>query len=188
VGKYLDILKTSGRDISDQSVRSPSPGDCGVRIGRFSRFGRGPRRFCEAAFDALERRCPPFVDQERWQQAIVDGRLFLLKWGEKAAALGWDAEDLFGLADIPDRPLANYRRLSRYDRTGLIWLLQGRRILALAEETAAIENVSGATTVYRRHDKPKPANVRSNAINKKVPSIEAASPPGHGEPKSRCST
>jgi hypothetical protein len=47
----------------------------------------------------------------------------------------------------------SYSRLSRYDETSLIWLLQGRLVVALTEATAAIQNPT-AITVYRRFDKP----------------------------------
>jgi hypothetical protein len=48
---------------------------------------------------------------------------------------------------------ANYRRLSRYDETGLIWLLRGRPVAAMAENTVAIQ---GATSVlvYRKQRTP----------------------------------
>jgi hypothetical protein len=48
----------------------------------------------------------------------------------------------------------SYSRLSRYDETGLIWLLCGREVVALTEATAAIQNPTGAITIYRRHNKP----------------------------------
>jgi hypothetical protein len=48
----------------------------------------------------------------------------------------------------------SYRRLSRYDQTGLIWLLQGRPVVALTEAAAAIQSSTGAITIYRRHNKP----------------------------------
>jgi hypothetical protein len=51
-------------------------------------------------------------------------------------------------------PQPTYRRLSRHDETGLIWLLRGRQVLALTESTAAVESPTGAVTVYRRHNKP----------------------------------
>ncbi len=75
-----------------------------------------------AALEALERRCPDHVEPDRWRQAIDDGHRFLAKWGEQAEALGWTAEDLFGLAEPPKRPSPLYRRLSQLDATGLIWL------------------------------------------------------------------
>jgi hypothetical protein len=77
-----------------------------------------------------------------------------LRWAEQAEALGWTARDLFGLTPAPDKAAANYRRLSRYDLTGLIWLLRGRSVVALTEATAAIKHPRGAVTTYRRHNKP----------------------------------
>ena len=76
------------------------------------------------------------------------------RWGKQAEALAWTTADLFGLAPVPDRPPANYRRLSRYDLTGLLWLLRGRPVVALTTTTAAIQAPSGAILTYRRHRKP----------------------------------
>ncbi len=76
------------------------------------------------------------------------------KWGEQALALGWTADALFGLHKPPDNPHPSYRRLSRYDATGLMWLLQGRAVVALTEITAAIESASGNIPVYRKCNKP----------------------------------
>jgi hypothetical protein len=58
------------------------------------------------------------------------------------------------LAPVPDEPHASYRRLSRYDETGLIWLLRGRMVVALTESTASVESHTGMVTVYRKHNKP----------------------------------
>ena len=99
-------------------------------------------------------RCPDYIDTADWQQAIVDGRRFLGRWGEQAASLGWTARDLFGLPRIPEKPAPNYPRLSRYDETGLIWLLRGRPVVALSDATAAIEQPTGAVTIYRKNNKP----------------------------------
>jgi hypothetical protein len=44
--------------------------------------------------------------------------------------------------------------LSRYDATGLCWLLQGRPVVALTESTAAIESATGNVTRYRKLNKP----------------------------------
>ena len=74
--------------------------------------------------------------------------------GRVAEALGWTARDLFGLHTPPVQPHPSYSRLSRYDCTGLIWLLQGRPVVALTEATAAIQSSTGAITIYRRHNKP----------------------------------
>jgi hypothetical protein len=42
----------------------------------------------------------------------------------------------------------------RARETGLIWLLQGRDVAALTEETSAIRWPSGSVTVYRKSNKP----------------------------------
>jgi hypothetical protein len=106
-------------------------------------------------FEALEAHCPDHIETGRWQQAIEDGRRFLAKWGEQAEALGWTAKDLFGLLTVPEHAKPSFNRLSRYDETGLIWLLGGRRVVAMTEGTAAIQNsASGSVTIYRRFHKP----------------------------------
>ncbi len=152
MGKYLNILKRGERDISDRSDLSPAHAGAEADFGRFGRFGRGPHHFGHATLDALERRRPAYVDHDRWKQAITDGRRFLAQWAEKAAGLGWSADDLFGLPVVPDRPAPNYQRLSRYDQTGLAWLLQGRRVVALTENTAVIETAMGAVSYARRNN------------------------------------
>jgi hypothetical protein len=103
---------------------------------------------------ALEARCPDLVPDARWQAAVEDGRRFLARWGEQTEALGWTARDLFGLQTPPAKPHPSYSRLSRYDETGLIWLLQGRPVVALTEASVAIQSSTGAITIYRRHNRP----------------------------------
>src|SRR5260370_42149107 len=75
--------------------------------------------------------------------------------GEQAKARGWTPSPLSGLPTPPDQPHPSYRRLSRYDCTGLVWLLEGREVVALTEATAAIENpATGSITTYRKDNKP----------------------------------
>jgi hypothetical protein len=83
----------------------------------------------------------------------VDGRRFLASWGAQVHAFGWTGRELFGLHTAPERPAANYSRLSRYDETGLIWLLRGRGVIALTETTAAIQGATAVLT-YRKLNKP----------------------------------
>ena len=68
--------------------------------------------------------------------------------------MGWTARQLFGLHTRPERPAASYSRLSRYDETGLIWLLRGRPVVALTATEAAIKHQSGNITTYRKLNKP----------------------------------
>jgi hypothetical protein len=89
-------------------------------------------------------RTPGDVPVERWRTLIVDiGRLFDGGGGEKAAALGWGPIDLFGCDR--DRPYAR-----RIDQAGLLWLLNGNRLVALTQETAVIETRTGARQTYHR--------------------------------------
>ena len=94
----------------------------------------------------LETRCPELVPVDRWQAAVEDGRRFLARWGEQAEALGWTARTCSASTQPPAKPHPSYSRLSRYDETGLIWLLQGRPVVALTEATAAIQSSTGAIT------------------------------------------
>jgi hypothetical protein len=106
-------------------------------------------------FGVLQLRPPALVPVERWQRCVEDGKRFLAKWGEQAESLGWSSADLFGLHTPPARPHPSYNRLSRYDCTGLCWLLQGRPVVALTETTATIRNPrTGVITTYRRFNKP----------------------------------
>jgi hypothetical protein len=59
-----------------------------------------------------------------------------------AAALGWGPLDLFGCDR--DRPFA------RIDQAGLLWLLNGDRLVALSENTATIETCTGARQTFGR--------------------------------------
>jgi hypothetical protein len=144
MGKYLALLDAlEAKSSSDRSAKS----DISLPFGRFGRFGR--------IYSLLEARCPDHVPADRWQQAVENGRAFLATWGSQAEALGWTSADLFGLHTPPEQPHPSYRRLSRYDCTGLVWLLRGRQVVALSEATAAIENPeTGSITVYRKHNKP----------------------------------
>ena len=66
----------------------------------------------DKALAALETRCPDFIEAERWHQCVDDAHQFLGEWGDQAAALGWGADDLFGLHDPPPSPHPSYCRLS----------------------------------------------------------------------------
>jgi hypothetical protein len=101
---------------------------------------------------SLQSKCPELIEPRRWEQAIQDAESFVAKWGARAHALGWTAQELFGLHPVAERPVANYERLSRYDATGLIWLLQSRQVVALTEATAAIQGATAVLT-YRKHNK-----------------------------------
>ena len=155
---YLEKLRAlkSEKGAVEAPSKPTKPGFEGFEGAQGRAFSNFPARYSRA-MTALEARCPDLVPVDRWQFAVDDGRRFLARWGEQAEALGWTARDLFGLHKPPEKPHPSYSRLSRYDETGLIWLLQGREIVALTEATAAIQNSTGAIsaiTTYLRHNKP----------------------------------
>jgi hypothetical protein len=143
--------RDSGDKVPNQTPSAALGTARGTPVGHFGTSI--PEKYARVHF-ALEARCPDHVPVERWQNAVDDGRVFLARWDEQAEALGWTARDLFGLHTPPEKPRPSYWRLSRYDATGLIWLLCGREVVALTEATAAIQNPTGAVTIYRRHNKP----------------------------------
>jgi hypothetical protein len=145
-----------GKELAEPSAAyraasaEPDGTGCGVEIVELPAAGRYRKTF---AF--LQLKPPALVEVERWRQCVRDGSKFLARWGEQAEALGWTSADLFGLHTVPDKPHPSYSRLSRYDATGLIWLLEGREVIALTEATASIRNPrTGNVTVYRKHNKP----------------------------------
>jgi hypothetical protein len=69
-----------GRSIQ---IQTPAP----AKIAKVAKARpAAPASHCQAALDALERRCPDLIDSERWRQAVRDGRQFLAAWGEQAHA------------------------------------------------------------------------------------------------------
>jgi hypothetical protein len=144
-------LKAAIRENKPQIITALVGSGCKVTIVEIPATGLRYRR----AFTHLQLRPPALVEVERWRQCVKDGSKFLALWGEQAEWLDWMSADLFGLHTQPAKPHPSYSRLSRYDATGLCWLLQGRPVAALTETTATIRNPkTGNVTVYRKHNKP----------------------------------
>jgi hypothetical protein len=133
------------------SLTEPSAFGCKVTIVEIPVIGVRYRR----TFAHLQLKPPAYVPEDRWRQCVENGRTFLHQWGQQAESLGWRSADLFGLHTPPANPHPSYRRLSRYDQTGLLWVLQGRDVIALTEATATIRNpATGSLTIYRRFNTP----------------------------------
>ena len=137
MGRYLDIVR---RVEVKRHQPSPTPESVPTPDSPYA-----------GTLAALRSRCPDHVHVNWWQQAVADSDAFLTQWGEQAQALGWTARHLWGLHKPPENPHATYSRLSRYDETGLLWLLQGREVVALTDTTAAIRWPSGNVTTYRKN-------------------------------------
>ena len=106
--------------------------------------GGAPRVWAEALARLDPARPPCDISPKRWLRFIDDcGRFLDEGWGHHATALGWAPLELFGCDRI--RPFA------RLDRAGLLWLINGGKLLALTDDTAAISAPGGGSlTFYRR--------------------------------------
>jgi hypothetical protein len=82
-------------------------------------------------------RPPDDVPRHRWRQFVGDCKNFLSSsenWANRAAGLGWDAMALFGCA--PKRPL------DYLGSAGLVWAINGGRLLELHRDWAVIDILS----------------------------------------------
>jgi hypothetical protein len=100
-----------------------------------------PRAWAEGLARLDPSKPPGEVPPRRWLTFIDDcGRFLDGGWAERAATLG--PLDLFGC----DRQ----RPFARVDHMGLLWLLNGRKIIELHRDRAIIETEGGARQSYRR--------------------------------------
>ena len=93
-------------------------------------------------------RPPNDVPRHRWRQFVDDCKNFLSpseNWAERAARLGWDAMALFGCA--PKRPL------DYLGSAGLVWAINGGRLLELHRDWAVIDvPVHGSQRIFYRRN------------------------------------
>lgn len=119
-------------------------GDAEAERAAIVQFEGGiPREWAEG-FARLDPDHPPVdVPPGRWQRFVDDvGRFLDSPFVVVAATLGWGPYDLFGCDR--DRPFA------LTDQAGLLWLLDGDRLVMLAEDAATIETKGGARQTWRR--------------------------------------
>ena len=135
-GRLSPEIKTAIRENKPQIITALS-------VGRYRKV-----------LAALMLKPPAHVPEDRWVRAVEDAKAFLATWGEQAHALGWSSRDLFGLHTPPANPHPSYSRLSRYDAIGLVWLLQGRAVIALTATTGCDREPHRGITVYRKERKP----------------------------------
>jgi hypothetical protein len=95
---------------------------------------RIPSSWIEGIAHLDHHRPPTDVLSHRWRQFLGDCNNFLASselWAERAAALGWDAVTLFGCR--------RHRPLVHLGGTGLLWAINGGRILELHGGWAVFE-------------------------------------------------
>ena len=107
-------------------------------------YGAGvPREWAEGYARLHPDRPPRGVPLGRWQRFVDDvGRFLDGGWAAEAWALGWGPLDLFGCDR--ERPFAGV------DHAGLLWLLDGRRLVELDRHRAVIETATGSRLTFRR--------------------------------------
>jgi hypothetical protein len=101
------------------------------RAGQAEFDGGIPRAWAEGLAPLNPSQAPADVPPRRWLLFIDDCGRFADEWAWRASRLHWTPLALFGC----DRT----KPFARLDRAGLLWLVEGRRIVALTTETAAIE-------------------------------------------------
>ena len=111
--------------------------------GRAPTLAPGSVAEWHATLDELTALDPPeWASPVRWQNMIFDADAFCTRWGIAADQLGWTTLDLFGVH--PNAPA------DRYDVMGLLLLIQGGTIVALATNAATIRRPSQSILTYRR--------------------------------------
>ena len=110
-----------------------------------------PREWAEGFARLQVIRPPAGIAVWRWQQVIGDAGRFLDRWAVQAAALGWKTLDVFGVHGA--------KPVERFDAAGLVWLLRGAEVIAIAEKTAKVKTPSGAVQTFSRRDPEHPEAV-----------------------------
>jgi hypothetical protein len=107
---------------------------------------RIPSSWIEGVARLDQRRPPPDIPPHRWRQFVSDCNKFLAypgEWAERAAALGWDTLALFGCC--------RHRPLDRPRSAGLLWTLNGGRLVELHRDWTVVELAeNGSRRVFDR--------------------------------------
>jgi hypothetical protein len=100
----------------------------------------------------IRHRVPKEVPAHRWRQFISDCHKFLLaeeNWAERAAGHRWNDLELFGCCRRP---------LERLGNAGLLWAINGGRLIELRRDWAVIERASDRSYVHHR-ERSKAADI-----------------------------
>ena len=115
--------------------------------------GRIPPHWVDGIARLESRRVPKEVPAHRWRQFISDCHTFLLakeNWAERAAGHGWNDLELFGCCPRP---------LERLGNAGLLWAINGGRLVELRRDWAVIERASDRSRQVHQRERPKAANI-----------------------------
>ena len=115
--------------------------------------GRIPPHWVDGIARLEGYRVPKEVPPHRWRQFINDCHTFLLakeNWAERAAGHGWNDLELFGCCRRP---------LERLGSAGLLWAINGGRLVELRRDWAVIERASDRSQHVHHRERPKAANI-----------------------------
>jgi hypothetical protein len=105
--------------------------------------GGAPRAWAEALARLDPSKPLGDVPPRRWLRFVDDcGHFIDDGWAPCAEALGWTSLDLFGCNRA--------KPFSRINHAGLLWLLNGRKLLALGPNAATIATASGGKLTFRK--------------------------------------
>jgi hypothetical protein len=105
--------------------------------------GGAPRTWAEALARLDPVRPPCDIPPTWWLRFIDDCARFIDDgWAPCAEALGWTSLDLFGCNRA--------KPFSRINHAGLLWVLNGRKLLALGPNAATIATASGGKLTFRK--------------------------------------
>ncbi len=110
-----------------------------------------PREWAEGFARLQATRPLAAIEAWRWQQVINDAGHFLDRWAIRALVLGWRTLDVFGVhAGRPSE---------RFDAAGLVWCLQGAKVVTIVAKTMQLRTPSGAVQTFTRCDPVHPEAV-----------------------------
>jgi len=123
--------------MDDNVARAPD--DCG-----YTRSITGIRRWTVEDDEGREREYAKLTygpPQSRWEIAMRGLKRFLAEgWGDKAALLGWTANELYAVPPT----------WTRLDLTGAALLIGDRRVVAVTADNIVTETRAGSTLRFRR--------------------------------------
>jgi hypothetical protein len=115
--------------------------------------GRIPPHWVDGIARLESHKVPRDVPAHRWRQFINDCHIFLLakeNWAERAAGHGWNDLELFGCCRRP---------LERLGNAGLLWAINGGRLVELRRDWAVIERASDRSRHVHQRERPKAADI-----------------------------
>ena len=95
--QVLEALTNSGlRELRELRKIAPEnqQGNLPQSVERDLEHGDAPYA---SALAELRAKCPAYLPEDRWHQALADATTFATKWGAEAQAFGWAERELFGL-------------------------------------------------------------------------------------------